>query len=155
MRTLSAVLVALFALTAAACSQAELQKFETAYTVVTSAQVPAADIIAAANAFAIIEEAATQYLVYCKTNLTTSACSASNRRLVIKYGRAGVQARNQLRAALNNGATVGPRTLYDTLVNAITQLNASPAKAFAAHAQAPAPISHSPADGLMLLNVPQ
>jgi hypothetical protein len=82
--------------------------------------------LVAANAFDAAESAATAYLVYCRTNLTTPACSAGNRRSVISYTRAGRAARNQIETAISTSSSV-PATLYNALVAAVTNLKATPA----------------------------
>jgi len=87
--------------------------------------------IVAANAFDAAESAATAYLVYCKTNLSTAACSADNRRSVIKYTRAGRAARNQIETAISTNTSV-PAALYNSLVAAVTNLKASPAANYGA-----------------------
>src|SRR6266446_4203788 len=61
----------------------------------------------------IMAATATQYLVYCKANLTTAICSADNRRSVIKYVRSGRAARNQLETYVAAG-NAGPAGLYNT-----------------------------------------
>ena len=127
-------LVGLLAITNASCTSAEISKFHSVVDIVSSAQVPAGDIIAAANAFDLLKSGATQYLRYCKGRLAQAICSANNRRLVIRYGRQGTAARNQLELGIANGAAVGPRTLYDALVAATSQLSASPAQTFVAPA---------------------
>ena len=87
--------------------------------------------IVAANAFDAAESGATAYLIYCKSNLTTSACSADNRRSVIQYTRAGRAARNQIETAISTQTSV-PATIYNSLVAAVTNLKASPAANFGA-----------------------
>lgn len=82
--------------------------------------------LVAANAFDAAESAATAYLIYCKSNLTTSACSAANRTSVISYTRAGRAARNQIETAISTSTTI-PAALYNSLVAAVTNLKATPA----------------------------
>lgn len=94
---------------------------QVAGTAVTSTQA-----LVAANAFDAIESSATAYLVYCKSNLSTSACSASNRTSVISYTRAGRAARNQIETYIQTSATI-PSAVYNTLVAAVNNLKASPA----------------------------
>lgn len=86
--------------------------------------------IVAANAFDAAESGATSYLVYCKSNLSAPTCSASNRRAVIKYTRAGRAARNQIETAISTSSSV-PATVYNTLVAAVTNLKATPAASYA------------------------
>jgi len=96
------------------------------YTMITEATVSPTQIIVAGNAFDALEGTATQYLVYCKANLSTSICSADNRRNVIKYVRSGRAARNQLEVYVTSG-NAGPSAIYNTLIAAINSLNATPA----------------------------
>ena len=96
------------------------------YTAITEATVSSTQIVVAANAFDALEGTATQYLIYCKSNLTTAICSADNRRSVIKWVRTGRAARNQLETYVTSG-NAGPSGLYNTLIAAINQLNSSPA----------------------------
>jgi hypothetical protein len=82
--------------------------------------------LVAANAFDAAESGATGYLIYCKTNLANAACSADNRRAVIKYTRAGRAARNQIETYIQTSASI-PTVLYNTLVAAVTNLKSTPA----------------------------
>lgn len=116
------LLIAALALSAAGCAQ--LQGLKSAYSIVTESTVPAQSVIVAANAFDALQGTATQYLIYCKANLATAICSAANRRNVIKYVRVGRAARNQLETSIASGAN-GPAPVYNALIAAITQLNAS------------------------------
>ncbi len=113
-------LVLALALTLSACAN-----LKTAYQVITEASVSPTQIIVAANVFEALEGTATQYLVYCKSNLATPVCSADNRRSVIKYARSGRAARNQLETYVATG-NAGPSGLYNTLIAAINQLNLTP-----------------------------
>src|SRR6266404_7499878 len=114
------LLVLALALTLGACAN-----LKTAYQVITEATVSPTQIVVAANAFDASEGTATQYLVYCKANLTTTICSADNRRSVIKWVRFGRAARNQLETYVAAG-NAGPAGLYNTLIAAINQLNLTP-----------------------------
>lgn len=109
-----------FALALAGCSTLQTLQ-QVAGTTVSPTQA-----LVAANAFDAAESGATSYLVYCKTNLATPACSATNRRNVIKYTRAGRAARNQIETAISTSSSV-PATLYNTLVAAVTNLKSTPA----------------------------
>src|SRR6266403_3197868 len=113
--------IGLLAFSLAACAN-----LKNVYTMITDASVSPTQIIVAANAFDALEGTATQYLVYCKGNLSVSICSADNRRSVIKYVRSGRAARNQLETYVSAG-TAGPSALYNTLIAAINSLNSSPA----------------------------
>ena len=119
---LSAALVA--ALSLGACAP-ELAKVKQLYTIVTGTTVSPQAIVVVANAFDAIEGTATQYLIYCKANLSTPACGAANRRDVIKYVRVGRAARNQLETYLQQSSPA-PSAIYNTLVAAVNALNAEP-----------------------------
>src|SRR6266403_2033417 len=114
------LLILVLALSLGACAN-----LKTAYQVITEASVSPTQIVVAANAFDALEGTATQYLVYCKANLSTPICSADNRRSVIKYVRSGRAARNQLETYVAAG-NAGPSSLYNTLIAAINSLNLSP-----------------------------
>ena len=103
-----------------------LRAIQTVYSIATEATVSSQTIIIAANSFDALEATATRYLIYCKTNLTVPACSANNRRQVIKYVRSGRAARTQLETYIASGQA-GPSALYNTLIAAINQLNQTPA----------------------------
>lgn len=105
---------------------AGLQRLETAYTFVTETTVPVQTIVVAANTFNGIEGTATQYLVYCKPKLSEPICSKANRQTVIRAVRFGRAARNQLETYMVQG-TPAPSAIYNTMVAAITTLQASAA----------------------------
>jgi hypothetical protein len=113
--------LAFVAVTAGGCT-GELQKFKSAVSMVTGTTVAPTTIIVAANAFNGVKATATNYLRYCKTNLSRSECSATNRRNVIKYVRAGTAARNQLETYLTTNSDA-PATIYNALIAAYQALN--------------------------------
>lgn len=117
----TALVLCLVGLTAGGCA-GELQKIQSAVSIVTGTTVPPTSIIVAANAFNGIKATATNYLRWCKTNLSQPACSASNRRNVIKYVRAGTAARNQLETYLTTNSDA-PATIYNALIAAYQALN--------------------------------
>jgi len=119
------VIIAL-AVSLGACAQ--LQKLEQAYTFVSGSTVPPQAVVVAANTFDGLQGTATQYLIYCKANLSQPICVATNRRNVIRYVRAGRAARNQLESYIAQGASA-PATIYNTLIAAISSLQASAANA--------------------------
>jgi hypothetical protein len=125
MRKYLAAALVLGSLALGGCAS-ELQMLKTVYSVVTETTVSPSTIIVASNSFDALEATATQYLTYCKANLSTSACSADNRRTVIKAVRAGRAARNQLETYVTNN-TAAPSAIYNTLVAAINALNISAA----------------------------
>lgn len=116
------VLVLVLALALGACAQ--FQKFQQVYTLATETTVPAQAVVVAANAFDAIEGTAAQYFVYCRTNLSTPACSADNRRTIIRTIRSGRAARNKLETYIA-GNTPAPSVIYNTLIAAINTLQAS------------------------------
>lgn len=122
------VIAIILALSLGGCAT-ELAKLQTAYSIVTQTTVSPQAILVTANAFDALEAGATQYLVWCKTNLTSAACSASNRRIVIKAGRSGRAARNQLEPYITSGSA-GPKAIYDTLSAAVDALKNSQASGF-------------------------
>ena len=113
-------LTAVIALALGGCAQ--LQKLETA---VTTSVTPTQALVAA-NSFDAIESSATGYLIYCKANLATAACSADNRRNVLRYTRSGRAARNQIETMIQTSTTI-PVAVYNTLITAVDNLKASPA----------------------------
>lgn len=115
------LIILALAISLGACAQ-----LKTVYSVVTDTYVTPTQVIVAANSFDALEGTATQYLVYCKSNLTKPACSADNRRGVIKYVRAGRAARNQLETYIVQNANA-PSAIYNALIAAINQLNLTPA----------------------------
>ena len=86
--------------------------------------------LVAANAFDAAESGASGFLVYCKSNLSSAACSADNRRAVIKYTRAGRAARNQIETYIQSSTSI-PAAVYNALVTAVTNLKSTPAAAYA------------------------
>lgn len=107
------------------CAQ-QLQELKTVYTTATGIAVTPAALIAVANSFDVAQALASDYLVYCKSNLTTSPCSADNRRQVIKYVRSARAARNQAESYIVQNANA-PGVVYTTLVAAINGLSTTPA----------------------------
>ena len=86
--------------------------------------------ILAANAFDGIEAGATGFLTFCHAGGNADAtCSATNRRNVIKYVRAGRAGRNQMETYIQTSAS-SPSVVYNTVVAAVTSLQASPAASF-------------------------
>jgi uncharacterized protein YceK len=90
---------------------------------ITGVSVSPTQIIVAANTFDGIEASATQYLIYCKSNVGTPQCALSIRQKVVANIRAGRTARNQLEPYVTSG-TAGPAAVYNVLVAAITTLQA-------------------------------
>lgn len=117
--------------------QTDLAKLQQAYTVVTTATVPASTAQVAVSSFEVIEAAATQYFKYCKANLATPACAAGTPtspgplRIAIKYDRQGRSARDQIKAAGKSGALIST-TAYNLLVDAVTNLTSTPVATFGA-----------------------
>src|ERR1700730_4546656 len=71
---------------------------------VATATVPAAAVVATANAFDVLKGTATNYGKYCiAQKMAPAICSASTRRAVIKFVRSGTAARNQLEGSIDKG----------------------------------------------------
>jgi hypothetical protein len=94
---------------------------KTAWQVATSASVSPTQIIVAGNAFDAAEASATQYLLYCKANVASSACALSLRRKIVAAVRAGRTARNGLEPYVTSGQA-GPSALFNVLVTSINTL---------------------------------
>lgn len=94
----------------------------------TTAVTPTEAIIAA-NAFDAAESGATGFLTYCKANMTNVICSAGNRRSVIKFVRAGRQARNQVETYVQTSTSI-PAAVYNALITATSNIKATPAGTF-------------------------
>jgi hypothetical protein len=117
------IIAATLALTLGACST--LDTINTIQQVAT-ATVPASVVIPAANAFNILKGTAVNYGRYCIANkMPEPICSASNRRIVIKFVRSGTSARNQLEGSLATGQPAAA-SVYNTLVAAIQGLKGTP-----------------------------
>jgi len=97
---------------------------QTVYKVATETTVSASTVVVAANAFDAIEGTATQYLNYCRGNLSVPACSADNRRTVIRAVRSGRAARNKLETYIAGG-TPAPSVVYNVLITSINTLQTS------------------------------
>jgi hypothetical protein len=124
------ILALTLALGLAGCT-GTVAKFQQIYAVASSSTVDPSFAIITANAFDGFKGGATQYLIYCKTNLATPACSAANRRSVIKYTRDGTVVRNQIEGYITT-ATPIPSAVYNILVAAVNGLSVSPAASFGA-----------------------
>lgn len=94
---------------------------------VATATVPSAVVVPTANAFDILKGTATNYGRYCIANkMPEPICSASNRRLVIKFVRSGTGARNQLEDSITSGVPAAA-SIYNVLVAAVQGLQGTPA----------------------------
>lgn len=116
------VLVALLALAIPLASCASLTK---TYDIITGATVSPAAVIVIGNAFDALEVTATNYLVFCRSNRTSPACSGyvAARKQILPAVRSGRVARNNLEAfmAANPGA-LGPSGLYNAVVASVNTL---------------------------------
>ena len=111
--------IALLALPLGACAS-----LQTTWSTITGASVSPTQIIVAANAFDAGESSATQYLLYCKAaSPAPSYCGLATRQAVIRAVRSGRAVRNQLEPYIVSG-TAGPSALYNTLVTAVTSMQA-------------------------------
>src|SRR5574343_631090 len=113
------LLVGLLAVGLGGCAQLQ------ALQALTGTTVTPTQAIVAANAFNAAEAGATGYLTFCKSNLTTPACSADNRRAVIKYTRAGRAARVQIETYIQTSTSI-PVAVYNSMVAAVNDLKATP-----------------------------
>lgn len=116
------------ALTMGGCA-GDLQKIQSAWGTLTQTTVPAQYAIVTANSFDALEAGATAYLQYCAKNLSTTVCSASNRRAVIKAVRDGRNFRNQVETYITTSTSV-PEALYQSLLSVVNDLQVSPAATF-------------------------
>jgi hypothetical protein len=110
---------------------ATVTKLEQVYSAAVGKTVPPAYALATANTFDALEATATAYLRYCKGNLAVPACSAANRRAVIKYTRDGRAVRNQVEGYITTNTPV-PSAIYDLLVAAVNSLTTSSASNYGA-----------------------
>jgi hypothetical protein len=113
------LLIIPLALSLGACAS-----LQTTWSMITGASASPTQIIVAANAFDAGEASATQYLLYCKQAVPApSYCALATRRSLVSAVRAGRVARNALEPYVVSG-TAGPAALYNTLVAAVTTLQA-------------------------------
>jgi hypothetical protein len=114
------LLVAGLALALSGCAN-----LKTAWSVVTSASVSPTQIVVAGNSFDAAEASAAQYLGACKSAaLPASACTLPIRRKIVAAVRAGRAARNALEPYVTSG-TVGPATIYNTMITSIQTLQSN------------------------------
>lgn len=120
------LVAAIVALSLGGCAQLQEfgQKVDTAWQIVTTAAVSPTQIIVAANAFDAAEATATQYLVFCHTNPSVSACALSTRQKIVAAVRAGRASRDQLEPYVEQGSA-GPSALYNALTAAVSTLQTS------------------------------
>lgn len=122
------LVVCAVALSLGGCA-AQMQQLQDAFETVaalseTKVSVKSVAVISAS--FNTLKAGATQYLIYCKTNLERNVCSAENRRLVIKNVKVGTDLRDQLQEAARNGTSI-PSATFTGLKTIITALGKSPA----------------------------
>jgi hypothetical protein len=111
--------IALLTLTLGGCATQFGTRIGTAWEVLTQTSVSPTQIVVAGNAFDAVEVTATNYLVYCKTNLNPlPQCDLVTRRRVIASVRAGRGARDQLEPYVVAGKA-GPIVIYNALIEAI------------------------------------
>jgi len=116
--------IILIALSLGGCAK-EMALLGTIQQVATAA-VPASVVIPAANAFDILKGTATNYGRYCANKMPEPICSASNRRVVVKFVRSGTAARSQLEDSVTSG-TPAAASVYNVLVAAVQGLQGTPA----------------------------
>lgn len=122
------ILCAIAALAVAGCAQLQnaISEVKGVYEYATTTTVTSGQAGIVANAYDALKATAANYGNYCITQkFPKPVCSASNRRAVIKAVRAGDAARAQIEAPITAGQPVAA-TVYNTLVAAIQQLQASP-----------------------------
>ena len=115
-----------------AASLAGCQSVENAYSVATSAAVPANTAMIAANSFDAIESVATGYisLPVCASVGASVACrTVAATKAIVPAVRSGRAARNAIEALLCSGTPCSPNQTipvasYNTLAAAITSLDA-------------------------------
>lgn len=120
MKRIAVLLVAALALSGCAA----LQTLEGLYNDVSGTSIPPDKVYILAESFDAAKIGASKYFTYCRTHLTTSPCSADNRRIVLKAIRAGTPARDQLEVYLKAG-TSAPVQIYNTLLAAVGALKSS------------------------------
>lgn len=137
MKKLLALVLLAASLGGCATFDAGVARFQQAYTVATTATVPASTAQVAISSFQVVEAAATGYFKYCKSSPETSICDPGTKeipgplRLAIKYDRQGRAARDQIKAAGKTGALIST-TAYNLLVTAVTDLSSTPVANFGA-----------------------
>lgn len=119
------LVITLLAFTLGGCGT-QLEQIKQAYETVSGLKVSAKSVVVISSSFNTLKSGATQYLVYCKTNLERNVCSADNRRKVIRYVDEGTKLRDQLQEAAKRGDTV-PTATFNALKGIITALGKSPA----------------------------
>lgn len=97
---------------------------KTAYDAVTTSTVPAKSVYVAANAFNVVETAATGYVRYCVPNPTPVGCNDNAiQNDIIPAMNKGITARNSLVSFLKaHPGALGDKGLYDSLVTATSTL---------------------------------
>jgi hypothetical protein len=124
MRRLLVAAIALVTLAVAGCST--IQNIEGAFNVVTTSTVSPGYANVAINTYYALKETAVNYGQYCiAQKFPQPVCSASNRRAVIRFVKAGDGAVSALQPALSSGQPL-LSTAYNSLVGAINGLKASP-----------------------------
>jgi hypothetical protein len=137
MKRIIPILLLAFALSGCATFQAEIAKLQQAYTVATTATVPASTAQIVVSSFEVLEAGSTEYFKYCKQTPADSRCAPGTvtnpgpLRLAIKYIRQGRAARDQIKAAGKTGALISS-TAYNLLVTAVNDLATTPVSTFGA-----------------------
>src|ERR1700744_2367675 len=121
MRKIFMIFAALAAVSLAGC--ANIKK---AYEAATTATVPSKSVSVAANAFNVVETAATGYVQYCTPNPTPVGCNDDViQNDIIPTINKGVSARKTLVTFLKeHPGALGDKGLYDGLVTATSTLQA-------------------------------
>lgn len=125
MRKTVLAIVALAGLMLAGCAST-IQNLEGVFNTVSTATVDPKWVNIALNTYYPLKGAATGYATYCiQHQFPQPACSAANRRAVIRFVKAGDGAAASLAPALSSGEPL-LATTYNTLVGAINSLKAAP-----------------------------
>lgn len=114
-------IIAIIALSLLTGCSAELQKFKSAYDVVTSSSISPTMVYVAANTFDALEATATNYLRLPKCGGSSIICrNQSAVAVIIPAIRSGRVARNNLEQFLkDHPGQLGPKGLYDSLTASI------------------------------------
>lgn len=113
-----------FAAVALCLALGSCANIKTAYDAVTTSTVPSKSVYVAANAFNVVETAATGYVRYCIPNPTPPGCNdAVIQNDIIPTMNKGITARNSLVSFIKeHPGALGDKGLYDILVTATSAL---------------------------------
>src|SRR5580698_11423484 len=128
-RMITAFAVCAIAFLAAGCST-RLATLQQAFTLATTATVPASVVRPAANSFDILKGTAANFAQYCVAQkFAPTGCDVATQRTISTFVKQGTAARIQMRTALATNQPV-LSTVYNLLVGAVQGLQATPAATF-------------------------